>query len=281
MAGKICLVTGATGGIGLVTARALAQMGAHVVVAGRSEQKCEAAVAHIRAETGSDAVEYLLADLSVQAQVRALAGEFLRRHARLDVLVNNAGVYNAKRQESDDGFELTWAVNHLGYFLLTHLLLDALKSSAPSRIVNVASGAHVRGALDFDDLQWQQGYSGFPVYAQSKLANILFTYELARRLDGTGVTANALHPGFVASGFGKNNGFVYRMAMPITALFALSPEEGAQTSIYLASSPEVEGVTGQYFYKCQPFRSSRATYDEAAARRLWEVSAAMTGLPAA
>jgi NAD(P)-dependent dehydrogenase (short-subunit alcohol dehydrogenase family) len=302
MGGKTCLVTGATAGIGEVTARELARRGARVVIVGRSQQRCEATTEAIRRATGNSSVEFLVADLSSQAEIRRLAREFLERHRRLDVLVNNAGALFAQRRESVDGIEMTLALNHLAYFLLTTVLLDTLKASTPARVVNVSSRAHedVKG-LDFDDLQarahahrfWGYGESKFasllftlfaPMrhpaflqYARSKLANLLFTYELARRLEGTGVTVNALHPGFVATRFMAGNGALGWFMRRWAGLFGLSEEEGAQTSVYLAISPEVEGVTGKYFAKQKPVASSLASRDEAAARRLWQLSEELTG----
>jgi NAD(P)-dependent dehydrogenase (short-subunit alcohol dehydrogenase family) len=283
--GKVCLVTGATAGIGEVTACELARMGATVVGVGRNRQKCDASAAHIKSATGNPNVEYLLADLSVQAQVRHLAAEFRAKYDRLDVLVNNAGAFYATRQESSDGIELTFALNHLAYFLLTNLLLDLLIASAPARIVNVSSGAHAPAVINFDDLQGKEKYSGWGAYAQSKLANILFTYELARRLEGTSVTANALHPGFVATNFAHNNnqgilGKVIVLGMQgIQRLFARTPEKGAETVIYLAASPEVEGVTGLYYTDKEAVKSSTASYDLATAARLWQISEKMTIAP--
>lgn len=273
MSGKICVVTGATSGIGEVTARELARQGATVIVVGRSQEKSAATVEKIEQETGNANVEYMLADLAVQQDVRGLAEQVEGRHQRLHVLVNNAGAVILKRQQTVDGIETTFALNHLSYFLLTNLLLDRLKAGAPARIVNVSSNAHERGKLDFDDLQ---GASGFGAYARSKLANVMFTYELARRLEGTGVTANVLHPGLVATNFGTNNGLVGRLLRPLFDRRAISPEEGARTSIYLASSPEVEGVTGRYFVKETETRSAPRSYDERAQARLWEASAELT-----
>ena len=277
---KLILITGATSGIGRVAAESLARQGAHVVLVGRSPAKTEAAVAEIRRATGSPAVDYLLADLSVQAEVRRLAAEFRGRYPRLDVLVNNAGGIYRWRQLSADGRELTFALNHLSYFLLTNLLLDTLRASAPARIVNVASNAHKRvPGLNLADLEGAQAYSGLGAYAASKLANILFTYELARRLTGTGVTANALHPGLIRTGFGANNGRLWQLLYVFINALGRTPAQGAETVIQLASSPEVAGVTGQYFHERQARRSSPASYDEATARRLWELSAAMVGQP--
>jgi NAD(P)-dependent dehydrogenase (short-subunit alcohol dehydrogenase family) len=278
MQGKVCLVTGATSGIGLVTARELARCGARVVLAGRSSARCQAAVAQIQTETGNHEVEALLGDLSSQQQVRELAQKFRDRHPRLDVLVNNAGGMWMKRQLSADGLEMTFAVNHLAYFLLTHLLLEPLRAAAPARVVNVSSEAHRKATLDFDDLQGERRYNGWRQYCRSKLMNLLFTYELARRLDGTGVTANALHPGWVATGFASNNGWRGRLWQFVARCLALGPEEGARTVVYLASSPEVAGVSGRYFVKEREVPSSPASRDEGAARRLWQVSLGLTDL---
>jgi NAD(P)-dependent dehydrogenase (short-subunit alcohol dehydrogenase family) len=270
--GKTVLITGATSGIGLVTARELARQGARVVLVGRSREKCDAALAQIQGETGSREAEALLADLSVQQQVRDLARQFLERHDRLDVLVNNAGGMWLERRLTADGLEMTFAVNHLAYFLLTDLLQGALRAAAPARIVNVSSDAHRRSTLDFDNLQGERGYGGWRQYCRSKLMNLLFTYELARRLEGSGVTANALHPGWVSTGFGGGNGWRGRLLQTAAGLFALSPEQGARTTVYLASSPDVAGVSGRYFVKERAVPSSPASYDEAAAQRLWLLS---------
>ncbi len=280
--GKIILVTGATAGIGEITARELARMGARMVLVGRNPQKCEASVASIRQETGNPDVHALVADLSSMAEVRRLADEFHHQYDRLDVLVNNAGAMFSTRIETVDGFERTFALNHLAYFLLTNLLLDRLKASAPSRIVNVASEAHrvASRGLNFDDLQAQNRYRAFRAYGASKLANILFTRELARRLEGTGVTANCLHPGFVDTSFTAGNGALGWVFRRMASLFAITPEKGAQTSIYLASSPDVAGVTGAYFDKCRQKTPLPAAQDDQAARRLWEVSEQLTGLTA-
>ncbi len=272
------MVTGATGGIGEVTARELARQGATVIIVGRNPQKCATVVEQIQQSTGNPNVEFMLADLSVQAQIRQLVAQFKQKYNRLDVLVNNAGGLFVQRQASADGIEMTFALNHLSYFLLTNLLIDTLKASAPARIVNVASAAH-SGEINFADLQGEKKYSGFAAYRQSKLANILFTYELARRLAGTGVTANTLHPGFVASSFATNNGWFWDKIYRYLARFiAISPAAGARTSVYLASSPAVAGVTGQYFIKEKAASSSKASYDEATAKQLWQMSEALTGL---
>jgi NAD(P)-dependent dehydrogenase (short-subunit alcohol dehydrogenase family) len=278
MDGKTCLVTGATSGIGEVAALELARKGARVVLVGRSREKAEATADRIRREADNPSVEYLLADLSSQAEVRRLAEEVKGRYPRLDELINNAGAMFAPRRESVDGIEMTWALNHLAYFLLTDLLLDTLKAGAPSRIVNVASDAHrmVRG-IDFDDVEGKKGYKPFRNYGQSKLANILFTRELARRLEGTGVTANCLHPGFVATNFTSGEGWIFWVFQQMARFFAITPEEGAKTTVYLASSPEVEGTSGEYFVKCRKAKPTPAALDDAAARRLWELSERMVG----
>lgn len=283
MNGKICMVTGATSGMGEVTARALAQRGATVLVVSRTRNKGEATVNRIQQQTGNCAVEFMVADLSSQKEIRELVQQFKSKYPRLSVLVNNAGAWIASRQESIDGIEMTFALNHLGYFLLTNLLVDTLKASAPACIINISSYGHKAGQMNFDDLQFRQKYSGMQAYRQSKLANVLFTYELARRLAGTGVTVNAVNPGLVATRFGFNNlGFIpNRVADLLIRLYGFvgtSAEQGAQTAIYLATSAEVEGVTGKYFEKQKAAPSSSASYDEAAAQRLWQVSAEMTGL---
>jgi retinol dehydrogenase-12 len=277
--GKICMVTGATSGIGAVTARALAQKGARVIIVARNVNRCENTVAEIIQTTGNHAVEYMLADLSSQDEIHNLVRVYQDKYERLDVLVNNAGGFFMSRLESIDGIEMTFALNHLNYFLLTNLLIETIKASAPARIVNVSSAAHQNASIDFDDLQDKHNYSSWQAYGQSKLANILFTYELARRLEGTGVTVNALHPGFVATNFGANNaGFLGTLVRRFMNLFSIDVETGAQTSIYLAASAEVEGVTGKYFVKQQAVASSEISYDQTTAKRLWEISEEMTGV---
>lgn len=273
------MVTGATSGIGAVTARALAQKGARVIIVARNVNRCENTVAEIIQTTGNHAVEYMLADLSSQDEIHNLVRVYQDKYERLDVLVNNAGGFFMSRLESIDGIEMTFALNHLNYFLLTNLLIETIKASAPARIVNVSSAAHQNASIDFDDLQDKHNYSGWQAYGQSKLANILFTYELARRLEGTGVTVNALHPGFVATNFGANNaGFLGTLVRRFMNLFSIDVETGAQTSIYLAASAEVEGVTGKYFVKQQAVASSEISYDQTTAKRLWEISEEMTGV---
>lgn len=278
MKDKICMVTGATSGIGLATAEDLAKQGATVIITARNAEKGESTVARLKRETGNQSVEFLIADLSIQAQIRNLAQEFQNRYSRLDVLVNNAGAIFLKRQLSKEGVELTFATNYVNYFLLTNLLLDTLKASAPSRIVNVSSDMQKNAKINFDDLQAEHKYSSFGAYGQSKLAIILFTYELARRLEGTQVTVNAVHPGFAASNIGKNNGWLGKIIAPMLKPFAISSTKAAETSIYLAASPEVEGITGKYFIKKKAVPSSPITYDETAAQRLWETSTQMTGM---
>ena len=279
MQGRVCLVTGATAGIGEVTARELARAGAIVVGVGRNVNRCSDSARRIREATGNANVEFVVADLSQQAQIHRLAEEFQRKYDRLDVLVNNAGAYFSTRQVSADGIEMTMALNHLNYFLLTHLLMDALKAGDHARIVNVSSDAHRAAKIDFDDVEGQSRYSGWRMYGQSKLANILFTRELSRRLQGTDVTANALHPGFVATRFGHNNGGLMGLAMKaLQKVAALTPEQGAQTSLYLATSPEVDGISGQYFSDRRAVSPSAAAQDDQAAARLWAWSMDKTDL---
>ncbi len=281
MSGKVCLITGATAGIGRLAARDLAAMGATVIVGGRDRRKAEATVDWIRGETGTPAVEYLLADLSSQREIHRMADRFKERYCVLHALVNNAGGFFAGRRETEDGIELTFALNHLAPFLLTHLLLEALRRGAPSRIINVSSRAHwsARG-MDFGDLESRRRYSGWRAYSRSKLAVLLFSYELARRLEDTGVTVNALHPGFVATGFSRDAaGPLKPLLSLMERLLAVSPEEGARTIVRLAASPEVEGITGRYFVGGRAAPSSPGSYDQESARRLWEESARMAHLP--
>jgi NAD(P)-dependent dehydrogenase (short-subunit alcohol dehydrogenase family) len=274
--GKTVLVTGGTNGLGLVTARELARMGAQVTILSRNAEKCAAVAEAIKAETGTP-VEFIAADLSTLNGIMQAAATFKQRHTHLQVLVNNAGAMFTQRKLTADGFEMTFALNHLNYFLLTNLLLDLLKASAPARIVNVSSHAHEGASLDFANLQSEKHFAAMQAYGQSKLANVLFTYELARRLEGTGVTANALHPGFVATGFARNNGPLYNFGMKLIGPFIRQPNQGAQTSIYLASSPEVEGVTAKYFVDCKAVDSDPISYDKALAEILWQVSLELTG----
>ncbi len=282
MQGKICLVTGANSGIGKETALGLAQMGATVVMVSRDRGRGEVVQNEIKAQSGNDAVDLLLADLSSQQSIRQLVANFKQRYSQLHVLINNAGVVMPKRRETVDGLEMTFAVNQLAPFLLTNLLLDTLKASAPARIVNVSSGSHEAGFIKMDDLQAKKSYRFMRAYGQSKLALVLFTYELARRLEGTGVTANCLHPGFVATNIGQRGvgPVTRRIVNLIFSRMGISPVEGAKTSLYLASSPDVEGVTGKYFVKCKPQQSAPLSYDESLQRQLWEESAKLVQLPA-
>ena len=278
MNGKLVLITGATGGIGKETARALYAMGAHVVLVGRNPEKMEQVIAELSSQNPSGGkLEGMIADLSSLEEIRRLAAEFKQKYNRLDVLINNAGAYFNQRLESVDGFEMTFALNHLSYFYLTYLLLDLIKASAPARIINVSSGAHAMAKLNFDNLQSEGLFLGWTAYGRSKLMNILFTRELCRRLLGTRVTANVLHPGFVATNFGHNGNGIGKWIIALTQRWALTPEEGAQTSIYLASSPEVAGVSGAYFVDKKIAQPSKAAQDDEAAKRLWEVSLEMVG----
>lgn len=278
LAGRVCVVTGSTSGIGEGTALGLAKRGAHVVLVGRDRARGEQSLAKVRAESGNDAVDLLLADLSSHREVRDLAQRILDAYPALHVLVNNAGVVHMSRTTTVDGLEATFAVNHLAYFLLTRLLQERLIASAPARIVNVASDGHRFARLDWDDLQSEHGYSWFRVYGLSKLANILFTSELSRRLAGTGVTANCLHPGAVGTRLGANNGRLSEILLPILRPFFLTPEQGARTSIYLATSPDVSDVSGRYFVKCRERRPSAVARDPEAARRMWQISSELVGL---
>jgi retinol dehydrogenase 14 len=281
MGGTTVLITGGTSGIGNATAVAMAAMGANVVVVGRNQERGGAAVEEIKAQSHNESVELMLADLSVQAEVRRLAEEFLERYDRLDVLVNNAGLVQSKRTETPDGIETTLAINHLAPFLLTNLLLGCLEQSAPSRVITVSSEAQRWGTMDFEDMQSRRKYRGFPVYGMTKLANIMFTYELAERLDGTGVMANCLHPGSVGTNFGQNNRGAMALFFRTFKPFMRSPEQGADTLIWLASSPEVDGVSGKYFSDRKEIEAKKVAYDPAARRRLWEISEELTGLKVA
>ena len=280
LAGKNVIVTGATAGIGKVTALELARRGANMLLVSRNSQKCAVVRDQMRIETANPRVDYIATDLSSQSQIRQLAEQIKANYTHLDVLVNNVGAFFLHRTLSADGIEMTLALNHLSYFLLTNLLLDLFEANAPSRVVNVSSNAHFGARLDFDDLQLEQHYSPFKAYGRSKFANVLFTYELARRLQESGVTANVLHPGLVQTDIGKSICWWMGLGWKLFTLVrkGLTPEQGAQTSIYLASSPEVELLTGKYFVKQKAIPSDPATYDVAAARRLWDISAQMVGL---
>jgi NAD(P)-dependent dehydrogenase (short-subunit alcohol dehydrogenase family) len=274
--GKVCIVTGASSGIGKETAVALAQAGATVAIVCRTREKGERALAEIQQRSHHPGRSLFVADLSSQREVRRVAAELDAALPRVDVLLNNAGLIMGERVLTADGLETTFAVNHLAYFLLARLLQPKLAASAPARIVNVASESHRVGTLRFDDLMGARSYSGWTAYAQSKLANIVFTYELARRLQGTGVTVNCLHPGTIGSNFGNAGPPIIRALMRLGRPFLRSSASGAATSIYLASSDEVEGVSGRYFTGRRARRSSRASYDPAAAARLWEISEELT-----
>jgi retinol dehydrogenase 14 len=299
MAGKTVLVTGGTGGIGRATALALAARGARVGITGRDPARTRAAAAELAGQAAAAAgtsgatagagsvlgagsqspqIDAFPADMSAQGEVRRLAAAVLDTYPRLDVLVNNVGGLWGHRHVTTDGLEQTFALNHLAGFLLTDLLLDRLKASAPARIVTVSSAVHKFGRLDFDDLQSEHGYTGQRAYNQSKLASVMFTYELARRLEGTGVTATVLHPGVVKTSFAAEDAWpVWGLGMPLIRPFMRTPAKGAATSVHLASSAEVEGVTGRYFVNCKPKRSKKSSYDTAAATRLWQVSAELVG----
>lgn len=280
MKGKVCLITGATSGIGEVTACAVAKKGATTVVVGRSPEKSAAVVEKIKLQTNNPNLSFLLADLSSQAQIHQLAEQFKRQYLQLNVLVNNAGGVFFKRQLSVDDIEMTFAVNHLSGFLLTLLLLDTLKASTPSRIINISSATHKAAHLDESDWQTQKKYSGVEAYHRSKLANLLFTYELARRLDRSGVTVNAVKPGFTKTKLGQNNKWspVLLFLRLMTAVAAQSTEKGAETAIYLATSPDVTSVNGKYFDKQVMIPSSKESYNVAAAKHLWQISEALVGL---
>ena len=268
MEGRIVLITGSTDGIGKETARLLAALGATVLVHGRDAQRCAAARDEIRQAAGNPDVDYFVADLSSQQQVRQLAADVLARYDRLHVLLNNAGVILLQRQVTEDGVETSFAVNHLAPFLLTHLLLDRLKQSAPARVVTVSSTVHHDGRIDFSDLQGERRYNGVVAYKAAKLANVLFTLELAERLRGSGVTANCLHPGVVSTKL-LDTGWGWT---------GVSVAQGAALSVYLASSPAVETVTGQYFEQTTPYRASSQAYDVRLRQKLWDVSARLAGL---
>ncbi len=275
---KTVLITGATDGIGKSAAEQLAAAGAHLVLVGRNPLKTESVVASMKADTQHDNIDFLLADLSSMAQIREMASVFRRRFDRLDVLINNAGAIYFRREETSEGLERTFALNHLSYFLLTNLLMDKLVDSAPSRVINVSSDAHRGGRIQFEDLGMADNYSAFRAYSQSKLANLLFTFELSQRLAGTGVAVQAMHPGFVASNFARNNGLLSQIIMGLIGLGARSPEKGAETIVYLATAPEVGDLPTGYFVDLKKVRAEAQAYDQEAARRLWEMSEKITGL---
>ena len=283
MKDKVVVVTGATQGIGLETARAMARMGARVVITARDQGKADRAIVDLKSSTGNDRVESVLVDFASMDSMKKGAADVHGRVGHVDVLVNNAGAIFTERQESKDGLELTFATNHIGYFLWTQLHLDLLQKAPAARVVSVSSDAHkaARNGVAFDDLERRRGYSGFGVYGESKLMNILFTRELARRLAATSITANCLHPGVIASGFGTNNGGLLGFATRhLSPFFLTTPEKGAATSIHLASSPDVDGITGRYFASCREASTTRHAKDDRAAARLWSLSEEITGVTA-
>jgi NAD(P)-dependent dehydrogenase (short-subunit alcohol dehydrogenase family) len=265
------VISGATSGIGFITARELAIQGGNVYIIGRNPEKTRKTAEQISRQTGNGNVFPLIADLSLLKDIRQLGSQVMDSMDHLDVLVNNAGALFMRRELNAEGREMTFALNHLNYFLLTKLLLPLLEKSTSARIVNVSSAAHLNGKIEFDNLQGEKSFTGWNAYSASKLMNVLFTYELARRLDGK-ITANVLHPGFVASNFGRSNGGLFDPLFKVSHLAAISPEKGAQTSVYLASSKDVEGVTGKYWEKCREIPSSDLSYDTGLARQLWVVS---------
>jgi|TARA_B100000508_G_scaffold79138_1_gene61601 NAD(P)-dependent dehydrogenase (short-subunit alcohol dehydrogenase family) len=272
MNGKVCLVTGATDGIGKVSARVLAELGAKVIIVGRNPEKSAIVLAELRSISGNENIDLLMADLAVMQEVRDLAEQVISRYDRIDVLLNNAGGYFTKHEITSDGLEMTFALNHMSYFLLTNKLMELLKYSAPARIVNVSSDAHYGVDMEFENLNGEQEYKAWKAYQKSKLANVLFTYELLKKVPGN-ITVNCLHPGFVATNFGHNNGGFFGPVLKIAQrISAIDPEEGAKTSIFLCSAPEVKGVSGKYFYKCQPKTSSRESRNMDTGKRLWQIS---------
>ena len=274
---KTCLITGGSDGIGYAAARELARMGARVVIVGRSAAKTDAGVERIIAETGNPAVECLLADLSSQREVRRVAAEALELLPRLDVLLNNAGAIFLSNRRSADGLEMTFALNHIGYFLLTGLLLERMRESGPARVINVSSSSHGSpGRFRLEDLPKPGSNRGYRAYGRSKLCNILYTYELARRLEGTDITVNALHPGLVQTNIARNNGLLGRVVNFFIGARGVDADKGAETLVYLASSSEVEGVTGKFFVDCHAVPSSDLSYDRDLAARLWEMSENLT-----
>lgn len=282
LSGKICLVTGSTSGIGRAAAEKLASQDATVVLVARNEQKAFTALNEIKEKTGNQRITFLIADLSIQKQVRNLAENFLRQYERLDILINNAGAFFLFRRVSRDGIEMNFALNHLAYFLLTHLLLDTIiqtsRHAGEARIINVASSAHLNKKLDFNDLEMKRNYHPMQAYGRSKLANLYFTFELARRLADTGVTAQALHPGWVRTGIGANNGWLVRALLPLIMQNAIPPEDGAKTLVYLAGSSELKESSGEYFVKCRSVAADPIAYDRDASTRLWSISEQMVGI---
>lgn len=278
LTGKTCILTGANSGIGKATALELAKMGAKLVMVCRDREKGEAAEKEIIAESKSNNIELMVADLSCQESIRKFATDFQKTHERLDLLINNAGVYLTKRQTTPDGLEATFATNLLGPFLLTNLLLGVLKAGAPSRVVNVSSDAHKGIMMNFEDLQGEKKFSSWQAYGQSKLGMILFTHELSKRLAGTGITVNSVHPGVVRTHFAKNNGGLVALGFRIIGVFFISPSTSAKRVLYVATSPDLINVSGRYFSKMREERSSRESYDDSSAEHLWEISERLTGL---
>jgi NAD(P)-dependent dehydrogenase (short-subunit alcohol dehydrogenase family) len=278
MRGKVVVITGATSGIGWVAAEKLARMGARLVMIARDRARGEATLAKLREAGPGMAHSVHYADLSTIAEMKRVSGEIAAAEPRVDVLINNAGALFSSRQLTADGLEMTFATNHMSYFVVTLELAERLRATRGARVVNTSSDAHKGRHLDFDDLQSAKGYRGFPVYGRSKLCNILFTRELAKRWADTGVTANSLHPGFVSTRFGDSSGGMFQRVVRVAKLFAISPEQGAETILYLATSDEVANVTGKYFYKCRAVNPTRDAQDDAAAKRLWEESALAGGL---
>lgn len=280
MQGKVVVITGATSGIGQVAAEKLADMGARIVAVARDKTRGETALARLRERSPGVAHRIHYADLSRVSEMKRVAKEIAAAEPRIDVLMNNAGALFGQRRLTEDGMDLTFATNHVSYFVLTHVLREPLLAAAPARVINTASEAHRRMKLDFDDLQLAHGYRSFMAYGRSKLCNILFTRELARRLEGTGVTANCLHPGFVNTRFGDQAGGLMPFIIRPLKMFAISPEKGAETMVYLASSDQVAKMNGEYFYKCLPATPTKEARDDDAARRLWQETARLAGVEA-
>ncbi len=280
MAGQTCVVTGANSGIGLATAEGLAVMGAEVVLVCRDRARGEAAVETVRRASGNENLGLMIADLSSQKAIRRLGEDLQARYRQIDVLINNAAVVPLRRELTEDGLEVQFAVNHLAPFLLTNLLLDTINASAPSRVITVSSTMHHGAQMNWDDLQFERGYSAFKAYGHSKLANVLFTVELARRLEGSGVTANTLHPGGVRTNIMRHTRAPLRVAAKLAGPLMLSATKGAQTSLFLAASPDLAGLSGRYFYECKEVAASEEAKDLEAAGRLWEISAELTGIAA-
>ena len=273
MEGKLCLITGATDGIGKETAKCLAEFNARLILVGRDQSKGESVRNELVVQTGNDQIDIMTADLSNMNAIQNLSAEIHKKHNKLNVLINNVGAFFSKREITDEGFEKTFALNHLGYFLLTKLLLDLIKKSTDARIVNVSSRAHAGSTINFDDPQGEKDFSGWSAYKQSKLMNIMFTYKLAELLQNTQITVNTLHPGFVRTRFGDNNDGMVGIGLKLAKkIGAISIKKGAATSVFLASSPTVKGVTGKYFVKCKPEKSSAASYNKSNIDRLWKTT---------